>query len=207
MDRPIIFSAPMVRALLAGRKTQTRRPIEPEEAGTPLSQGSILVTDGGGFVRQVVGHFRPRWGAGDRLWVKEATRRAPHLWVYDADGAEVPWPGRQAMATWTRDTGAAMYLPRAASRITLIVERVRIERLQDISCADAIAEGIAPVANSETIDCDTPDPREDYRSLWSIIHGKDAWDANPWVAAISFRVILANIDAPPANPLATGEAA
>src|SRR5690606_6141569 len=81
-----------------------------------------------------------------------------------------------------------IHMPRWASRLTLTVTNVRVQRVAEISSADAIAEGCAVHANSATIDCDTPDPRDEFRALWNGIHGPDAWDRNPWVAAISFSV-------------------
>jgi hypothetical protein len=77
---------------------------------------------------------------------------------------------------------------------TPTVTDVRVQRLQDISAADAIAEGCHVYASSATIDCDTPDPRQEYRRLWNDLHGPDAWAANPWVAALTFTVHRQNID-------------
>ena len=71
---------------------------------------------------------------------------------------------------------------------------VRVQRLHDISEADAIAEGCHVYARSATIDCDTPDPRQEYRRLWNSLHGPDAWDANPWVAVLTFETHHQNID-------------
>lgn len=90
----------------------------------------------------------------------------------------------------------SIHMPRWASRITLTVTDVRVQRLQDISCADAFAEGVARIANSLSIDCDTPDPRKDFRTLWDGINAKrgHGWDSNPWVAAYTFTPKLGNID-------------
>ena len=85
-------------------------------------------------------------------------------------------------------------MPRWASRLTLIVTDVRVQRLQDITAADAIAEGCHVYASSATIDCDTPDPRQEYRRIWNSIHGPEAWAANPWVAALTFETHRQNID-------------
>ena len=88
----------------------------------------------------------------------------------------------------------SIHMNRWASRILLEVTGVRVERLQDISCADAIAEGIIAAANSQTIDCDTPDPRDEFRGLWDCINGRPrkdgtdfSWNANPWVWVIEFN--------------------
>lgn len=91
-------------------------------------------------------------------------------------------------------------MPRWASRLTLIVTDVRVERLQDISEDDAIAEGVEEVSDDGPvltgIPCGTiyADHRSAFRDLWNSLHGPGSWDANPWVAAITFRPVFANID-------------
>jgi len=183
-DRPIIFSAPMVRALLDGRKTQTRRVLKPQ----PDSRGR-------GFLDSKL-----PYSPGDRLWVREA------FWTCEACGYLNHAVGANNSGTAGRHCCAScdallpkakrspIHMPRWASRLTLTVTDVRVQRVQDISAADAIAEGIAPAANSMTIDCDTLNPRDSFASLWNSIHGPGAWDANPWVAAITFTVRKGNID-------------
>lgn len=151
-----------------------------------------------------------------------------HMGVHDLTGLE--HDEGEAVRGLATKVLPSIHMPRWASRITLEVTEVRVERLQDISHDDAAAEGLiaertpaAGILRNVAMDLCTPlvrtrwqgapdlplrgMERAAYRDLWNSIHGKDAWDANPWVAAISFRVILANIDAPPASPLATGEAA
>lgn len=208
-ERGIIFTGANVRAIMAGRKTQTRRVIRgaPTDAVWHCDRrdGKLwFVTDGGSPSLPV----RPGFMVGDRLWVREAWQEfllsehppgrplgpagrfgipvemakgnVSHV-AYRADGE---WPDHPEMgkARWR----SPLHMERRFSRLTLAVTDVRVERLQDISCADAIAEGIPPAANSTTIDYDTPDPRDAYRDLWNSIHGPAAWDANPWVAAITF---------------------
>lgn len=191
--KPIIFSAPMVRALLAGTKTQTRRTIKPRGKSRPS------IFDGTWTDDYVMDPGNAEWRArdlayavGDRLWVREALERANGEAVgYPADGTwlpNTPW-------IWKRSKLPSIHMPRAFSRLTLIVTDVRVQRLQEITSADAIAEGCTPYANSATIDCGTPDPRDDYRALWDRINGPGAWEANPWVAAYSFTVHRANIAA------------
>lgn len=200
-DRPIIFSAPMVRALLAGRKTQTRRILKPEPASSQVREGSTIVhegVDGSDFHRKVVAHFRLRWAKGDRLYVRESIERANGEAIgYPADGAwlpNTPW-------IWERKKLPSIHMPRAASRMTLLVTEVRVERLNDISEADAIAEGLKPetCAGQRMWDPGPPhghfgDPRVAFRMIWEAINGPDSWDANPWVAAVSFTVLRSNID-------------
>lgn len=171
-DRPIIFSAPMVRALLEGRKTMTRR-----LATSPL--------------RKVQ--------AGDRLWVREnfsgdyywnftpPAQWGPSKFWYWADGS--PEDG-----DWTKPR-PSIHMPRWASRITLIITDTKRERLQDISDIDALAEGI----QETTFWRDEHPPGICFSVLWDALHGDaTAWSANPDVVALSFRVIQANIDAPEA---------
>lgn len=161
---------------------------------------------------------------GDRLWVREAwatwmhapalsvaiagqLSRDPADWLYKADHPE--WAAmehdRKLLTEGNRKredgkTGnyvvrPSIHMPRWASRFTLVVTKVRRQNLQSITSADAIAEGIAPAANSQTIDCDTPDPRDGFRDLWNSLHGADAWADNPEVVAMTFTVHRCNIDA------------
>lgn len=191
-ERPILFSGPMVRAILEGRKTQTRRVVKPQPdevcCATPI---------------------RPRpYETGMRLWVRETFSRHFSHGQHRDDGLRwEPWGGlpskvspdgreivyyregfdRCGHGTWR----PSIYMPRWASRITLEITDVRCQRLQDISCADAIAEGVRPSANSQTIDCDTPDPRHEFRALWNSINAKRApWESNPLVWAITFRRVV-----------------
>ena len=199
-DRPIIFSAPMVQALLAGRKSMTRRVLKPQppEWVTRMTHegrcGWIGSGDGHGTLMHVP------YAVGDRLWCREVfaygwpvegNHQLPecnqeHAITYRADGNR-PFCSR-------RRWHSPIHMPRWASRLTLIVTDVRVQRLHDISAADAIAEGCHVYASSATIDCDTPDPRQEYRRLWNSIHGPEAWAANPWVAALTFATHRHNID-------------
>ena len=193
-DRPIIFSAPMIRALIDGRKTQTRRVLKDTETREPyVADGVVLWDHPDGPVY--------RWervpAVGDRLWVREAYafgwpvnpgERLPrdegpdHAVTYRADG-QAPFGGGK----WH----PSIHMPRWASRLTLVVTDVRVQRLQDISEADARAEGVSGSAGG-TWGCEGL--IEDYSDLWNSIYGPDAWDANPWVAALTFDVHRCNID-------------
>lgn len=192
-DRPIIFSAPMVRALLDGRKTQTRR-IYKVPAGSYVEQGRVwAMTDGCQH-----GDAALPYAAGDRLWVREA-------WASDG------MVGVRYYATddvhELRRKRSPIHMPRLASRLTLIVTDVRVQRLHEISEADAWAEGCRPGTLDDRGDpfpAEEPHPkcgwvgwdcaRDWYADLWDSIHGPDAWDSNPWVAAISFDVRQGNIN-------------
>lgn len=213
-DRPIIFSGPMVRALLDGLKTQTRRVIKAPSAARlvymPKGADHWLWTDGDGDS----GSVRIPYAPGDRLYVREALQAVTEQDAdgtfadcisYAADGAHpkdglIQWP-------WQLDMVPSIFCPRWASRLTLTVTEVRVQRLQEISEADAVAEGIwlhtlaglSGWRDYATVDCMVKryfsDPRQSYASLWNSLHGPDAWGDNPWVVAVSFSVRQRNIDA------------
>ena len=198
-DRPIIFSTPMVRALLAGGLSQTRRVLkEQRHVAYPMFSGGRWQWHGttGAVLSDVVVPYAP----GDRLWVKEAfvryhelddcdMRVGPLKVAYKADGG-FRW--LDADTDEFRDSppwGSPFYMPRWASRLTLLVTDVRVQRLQEISRGDAMEEG-CPFANM----ADGPNPRDWYRDIWNSIHGPDAWDRNPWCVAVSFETHRCNID-------------
>lgn len=181
-DRPIIFSAPMVRALLDGRKTQTRRVLKPLPRRTIFFDPKTAVLD----------QFQePPYAPGDRLWVREAF--SYELLDVDRNGFMPPWywaDGNPESGDFTRPK-PSIHMPRWASRLTLLVTDVRVQRLQEITAEDVTAEGIP-------FEADALAPYEwsvaRFADLWNTIHGPDAWDANPWCAAISFTVHRCNID-------------
>jgi len=221
-ERPILFSAPMVRAILDGRKTMTRRaaPIDSLDIraisddciawsvkfSKPIG-GTIASHSGGRFSQQqarsiIASQFCPYGAPGDRLWVRETwaqnenqlseTRMDTSI-VYRADGearaldngSEKPWRH-------------SIHMPRWASRITLEITGVRVERLQEISEADAEAEGIAahrkggwwweqpPPGIEGTNHFGAKSARDAYSALWESINGAGAWAGNPWVWVIGF---------------------
>lgn len=202
-DKPIIFSPSMVRALMEGRKTQTRRVIQPERGGD-IREGDVLISwPADSFVRQSA-RFRPRIRVGDRLWVREAWRTCEHLdkinpaalpldnpLYYEADG------GGERVASTGR-LRPAIHMPRWANRITLIVTDVRVQRLQEISEADAIAEGaLRPWTGSPgTASDDTRTGRSEFEALWNSLNAGRGygWHTNPWVMALTFAVNHGNID-------------
>lgn len=202
-DRPIIFSAPMVRALLDGRKTQTRRVLKPQ----PFPVG-------GAFYRPFPNTDPRQWyslsaagivvniqtvpyAPGDRLWMREA---------FATDGLVVRYYATDDVHE-LRKKLSPIHMPRWASRLTLTVTEVKVQRLQEITEGDAAAEGIDPRkigwiperAEPPEIwwfgsDVGRRTARDAFSDLWASIHGPDAWDANPWVAAITFDVHKCNID-------------
>ena len=209
-ERPILFSAPMVRALLAGRKGQTRRVAGLEIINADPDRYRYLgVVSGPGephyaFHDEQTGAqtlVRCRTSApGDRLWVRESWAPDPpdvDGWGYAAwagcrEGqiAGVPERFRHPAycvyaADWLHGSirwTPSIHMPRWASRITLEITGVRVERLNEISRGDAMAEG-CPFPNMAVGD----DPRAWFRDLWVEINGAGSWDTNPWVWAIEFR--------------------
>jgi hypothetical protein len=199
-DRPILFSPPMVRALMEGRKTQTRRVLKPQpREGEEVSdlggrEYAIRCTASGDYW----GMKQPPYAPGDQLWVKEAWRGM--LEYEDQPPSKIP-PGSgveydlEVRQHGSREAGRyrhARYMPRWASRLTLLVTDVRVERLQDISEADAIAEGWPNEPGAALRDAY---PIGWYANLWNSLHGPDAWDANPWVVAVTSAAQRGNIDA------------
>ena len=180
-QRPILFSAPMVRAILDGNKTQTRRICKPAqffslskvvEVPDPQERGQVYNGSHFGDEDGEVQFACPYGGRGDRLWVRESFSPYEHregCW-YWADG--------NIAAHDCTKPKPSIHMPRWASRITLEITGVRVERLQDISEADAISEG-------------TPFPCGGwvggYQKLWESIHGPGSWDLNPWVWVVEFK--------------------
>lgn len=241
-DRPILFSAPMVRAILTGTKSQTRRIVKPQPVPfvqhTPNRHPTNRTAP---YIDAYCGEKKteanPRgmsrewhwWTAdnrlgdkvalcpygqpGDRLWVRETWRAhkafdlaAPHELPkidgvhYEADAKPLFWDYGKLRPS--------IHMPRWASRITLEITGVRVERLNDISEVDAKAEGLNTVTKDGSLwkwgiadsdglpgNDDTGwhwqewecDPRDAYSKLWESINGPDSWGANPWVWAVEFR--------------------
>ncbi len=213
-DHPILFSAPMVRALLAGTKTQTRRVVKPQPTGFVGGPG-ITLADGSPAPLMPLDETIEPYGRvircpygqpGDRLWVRETwyfegTDMMRHgrthstqdgVVRYLADGARrtinTHWEAVERWMTRKPQNRPGIHMPRWASRITLEVTGVRVERLQEISEADAIAEGV----NVHPDHHGRPrtsiySPVEAYRDLWESINGQGSWEVNPWVWVVSFK--------------------
>lgn len=213
--KPILFSAPMVRALLAGTKTQTRRIITQRGNAPSLFDGtwsdSYVLDPGNASWRERGVRIQP----GDRLWVREAWAPLDALTHGDPGVTALADRGFYRADNSTMDGEISrwrpsIHLPRWASRLTLIVTDVRVQRLQNISEEDARAEGcdqaladaimepeelavfaathiLAPRARARII----------FETLWEQINGAGSWAANPWVAAYTFTVHHQNIDALP----------
>lgn len=202
-DRPILFSGPMIRAIIEGRKSVTRRVLKPQPFGGGYHEGEVSLdrvwdgrarfsaeaVGGGAFVECTV---RLPYAVGDRLWVREAHAfvERPNDWGCSGEGAETVVYRASADDEGERWL-PGIYMPRWASRLTLHITDVRVERVQEISEVDAIREGVTLIEET----CDRP--RDAFRALWDSLNAARGfgWDANPWVVAISFEVERANIDA------------
>ncbi len=188
-ERPIIFSAESVRAILVGRKTQTRRMMKPQPRQLPSGvwtwketkwcEGRALISDRAPIDRC------PYGVRGDRLWVRETFSYREygcsrierlqnfHYWADD----EVKF------GIWSRPV-SPIFMPRWASRITLEITGIRVERVQEISEEDARAEGVKP-------DKETGSYRDSFMVLWDRLNAKRGfgWDKNPWVWVVGVKRI------------------
>lgn len=185
-ERPILFSAPMVRAILEGRKTQTRRIMRPIKTSGKIVWQPIVLEGYAGFVDE---HGQPAkcpYGEpGHRLWVRES-----FFW----DGPRIAYRAdHEGYAPKDTPWKPSIYMPRAASRILLEIADVRAERLQDISEEDAKAEGVFQsgfgfyrdyVCNNNSA-CGTA--RQSFETLWRSINGHESWQQNPFVFQITFK--------------------
>lgn len=203
-DRPILFSAPMVRALLDGRKTQTRRIIKPRGKHPSLFNDgwtdSYILDPGNEEWRQKDIPIK----LGDRLWVKETHAIVPRTAYRMSEGVQQTFrPNDDHDAAvyregWERSQPGrwrpSIHMPRWASRLTLTVTEVRVERLQDINEADAKAEGVSDEFTDYELYGQSQPYRFGYSALWNEINGPGAWDENPWVVAYTFTVEHGNID-------------
>lgn len=195
-ERPILFSAAMVLAILANRKTQTRR-IVPDPLASAMSNPPPTF----GWVEALK---QCRYGVpGDRLWVKETFRhfgnkfegaKSAALVTYQADGAsrEIDFanpPTEQWWNTGKTPWKPSIFLRRKWSRITLEITEVRVERLQEISDADIEAEGTPLLDERHQGDNEAVSRWWHYQKLWGSINGKGSWEKNPHVWCISFKRI------------------
>ena len=205
----LMVKAPLVRAILEGRKTQTRRiakPVRHPDLGNVYSPGALVLEH---EPQHVINRACPYGQPGDRIYVRETARSCrayevqgypPSQWGnkpiwFEADGTP---PG--AETAWATKATPAIHLPMFAARIWLEITGVRLELLQDISEEDAITEGIERAddffgctcwkayGEPEGADVVCPDdPIGSFRTLWESTGGD--WNANPWVWAIDFKVL------------------
>lgn len=242
-ELPIHFNGPMVRAILEGRKTQTRRIVKPQHFREDHGEDASGQCISAGWYPDL--RLCPYGQPGNRLWVREAWQVARETLDYETGGEYDVWEwnddmgdprqylkgdarfGTKAGLFYAADgedknpgafynlTGLdnktilrtkeinwrpSIHMPHWASRITLEVTGVRVERVQDISEADALAEGVfskvgsTPIGDEvvtatggELIYASSTQAREEYRRLWGQINGPDSWSDNPWVWVVEFK--------------------
>ena len=208
-ERPIIFNAPMVKAILEGRKTQTRRiaknlPVHLYGVKCPYGQpgdrlwvrenwkvGAWDENNGRIAIDYCDGPDK-RWRTDpsdtdgekfEKLWIQISDELIKKGIQYGEDG-RYKWNIGESPLNWK----PSIFMPRWASRINLEIVDVRVERLQDITEEDAIAEGVSfgHITDQATgeIDCEATDA---YEVLWESIYGHDSWDKNPWVWVVEFK--------------------
>ncbi len=259
-ERPILFSAPMVRAILDGKKTQTRRVANVHDLKIETSKvlgedftswsihfskpvkGAVASFSGSTGIthkqaQNILGAMYCPYGKpGDRLWVRENFARVPSTAYRMSTGVQqVVDPNDPDMcavysAGWERSAPdcwrPSIHMPRWASRILLEVTEVRVERLQDISEADAQAEGVEPNCTDDPLTCPSCresghceavgeyihygrsmdgspafSAKESFQSLWdSLADEKTNWNANPWVWVVGFKVLTPNPKSKIENP-------
>lgn len=233
-ERPILFSTPMVRAILEGRKTQTRRAIKPQ----PRIKGG-LIDESDSWMELNEPDLMSRFPYGkisDRLWVREAWR--PRSWGSDFDWMMIEYKaggsvqqidpsevwGDDADVVWEKmsvechalgnpQSGSgdfvldkplkwrsSIFMPRAASRVTLEITNIRVERVQDISEEDAISEGVDSISIEEVPRNGTLCRRDDFAQLWNSINNDRGygWNSNPWVWVVEFNRVEEARSLPPA---------
>lgn len=194
-ERPILFSGPMVTAIRAGRKTQTRRVMKPqpehwrcqapgmEDIGGLSWKGRCYEADSSEDIETACPYGEP----GDRLWVRETwatgSEASGNGYSYRADREQ--WKDRRLGGP---DWRPSIHMPRRACRILLEVAEIRVERLHDITLVDAKAEGV---------ECPEGQREENYwgghliafRELWEGINGEGSWERNDWLWVVGFRVL------------------
>lgn len=199
-ERPILFSTEMVRAILDGRKTQTRRVKSLEEINLNPVNWRYVAKLGGSWEDKANYVYRflnnvfhplnivcPYGEPGDRLWVRETWQKR----LVESGGFGYTYKANDHPFDKATKWKPSIFMPREACRILLEVTDVRVERLQDISEEDAMAEGISlpNYAEQAIKDVQYPEPSAIYAELWESINGKGSWEKNPWVWVVSFRRI------------------
>lgn len=206
-ERPILFSAPMVQAILDGRKTQTRRVLKVQPPGDGYQLLRVVDTSG---PKSHVGklhwgklsenklrvlhsedrHFDCPYGQpGDQLWVREAWRSYPMAGKDGSPGIIYrQTPQHSHLGPWK----PSIHMPRWASRIQLEIVSVRVDRLNDISEEDARSEGVLQVKSDGYQDYSGiggywGSAINSFESLWESINGPGSWSANPWVWVVEFK--------------------
>ncbi|WP_459061822.1 hypothetical protein [Stenotrophomonas sp. PSU-St15] len=218
-ERPILFNGAMVRAILAGRKTQTRRVVkvppafdfiggagddqhDPRNWGAEDENALWWALAAGPDTDRVLAC--PFGQPGDRLWVRETTVNVEDhgyvgpVYVESEEGRTVLNSGLAPDPDDCTDVEPeelrlrpSIHMPRSMCRLVLEITDVRVERLQAISEADAIAEGLTQTKAGGWLPGPCDHPEWAFHLLWNQVYGESSWDSNPWVWAITFKRIEA----------------
>jgi len=207
-ERPILFNGAMVRAILSREKTQTRRVVQNvpwrDGCNPNFSQAKAFRNAGefriAGSEEMTTGFRCPFGQPGDRLWVRETTvdvERHGYLGPVYLESEEGYATLQGGLAPAPDDCTEvepheitlrpSVHMPRSMCRLVLEITDVRLERLQEISEADAIAEGLTRTDSGSWLPGPCDHPEWAFRQLWDQVHGATAWDSNPWVWAIEFK--------------------
>lgn len=224
---PILFSTPMVQAIIDGRKSQTRRVVKPQPDVPAFHEDetgahAMLEIKKGMFTDNLTWWMGAEWGQqpcgaypvpkcpygkpGDILWVREThyrlgiwekngkTKTGRQKWVFKATQGAILFEEnkptlfrksrhkeRPEKEMWYKRL--ARFMPKSASRFDLEVTDVKVERVQSISREDAVAEGCPGYRPTQD------EPMDQFKRLWEDINGKESWESNPWVWAVSFKVL------------------
>jgi len=189
----LLFSAPMIRALQAGKKTQTRRMIKPQPDSFRGANGIEFDMPGWCVCigpEKFARYYSPYGQPGDRVWVRENVYIAPPDFCSPGDCTHKDTEGRPRLVTYAADMDTdavqaakgygikltpSILMPRWCSRFSLDLEEVRTEQLQEISEEDAIREGCAS--------------KGEFEQLWGSLHGVKSWELNPWLWVLTFRKV------------------
>jgi len=202
---PILFSTPMVQAILDGRKTETRRVMKPQPF---VYKNTLCVDSWNNYASDIEDDYKtykcPYGKPGDVLYVREqfnylkdAKEPEQITTIYKADAHKAIHPDDIQLLKWK----PSIHMPKAAARIWLQVEEIKVERLQDITEKGAKAEGIIDyedgtyknyftqkgLREQDGVDCILA--KGSFQSLWCSINGLESWDANPWVWVVKFKVL------------------
>lgn len=188
-DHPILFSTPMVQAILERRKTQTRRIIKPQPI---IDQDSGFVFDGKHrkqydihcWMNQFIDDFS-RWMPGDLLWVRETWG-----WVPTGKGEKIGYKATHSEPMHNK-WKPSIHMYKECARIWLEVTDINVERLHEISEVDAIAEGVKSTVKltDDRMDYTGYYAVEHFQDLWTKINGEESWKANPWVWVLIFKIL------------------
>jgi len=202
-ERPILFTGPMVRAILDGRKTQTRRIVKLTE-GLPDAEWVVARAGYWSLKREMskdhpdygkrlscnticVEHVKCPYGEpGEQLWVRESFCADFKPMIYQATANYSTYGGERVKYK------PSIHMPRHLSRIDLEITGVRVERLNEISQEDAVAEGVdGRLSNNDGSPCDSLgiSAKRQYQTLWESINGLGSWAANPWVWVVDFKAL------------------